>query len=248
MLLDSSWQAPRDTCDATPCRVEYELHAVRYEVDAADVADIPFEHCDPVRAFPAWPGKRHYSGLLWLESLGKHVGFESFTERTCLMELDRDPEVTAVSSQPMWIRWGDGSPRGHVPDYFAWLRDGRAAVIDVRPLQLIDDDARRQFDRTAVFCRDRDWQYAVFAPDTQVRDANLRFLLRYRAAQWRVTDVPEKARGFRGSIRELAGRLSNGDEADRLALCFALIWSGVLIADLDTPLSLRTHVRWREVG
>ena len=36
---------------------------------------------------------------------GEHVGHESWLERDRLMALDADPEVVAVASQPMWLRW-----------------------------------------------------------------------------------------------------------------------------------------------
>lgn len=32
-------------------------------------------------------------------------------ERSCLSELDRLPTVVGVSSQPMWISWGEGGVR-----------------------------------------------------------------------------------------------------------------------------------------
>jgi hypothetical protein len=38
------------------------------------------------------------------------------------MMLDFDPQVTAFSSQPFWLRWADGRrARRHAPDFFARL-------------------------------------------------------------------------------------------------------------------------------
>ncbi|WP_167497466.1 TnsA-like heteromeric transposase endonuclease subunit [Microbacterium maritypicum] len=125
---------------------------MQLELDAVDCDDVPFERGDAVRSFPSWRLKRHYDGYHWMGALGTSIGFESLTERGCLIELDRTPGVVSVASQPMWIRWTttDG-PRGHYPDYFVRLDDGRAVLMDVKPAAQIKDDVREQFDMTAVF-------------------------------------------------------------------------------------------------
>lgn len=241
MLLDSPWHIPHDTRDAGLCRVEYGLHGVRRETDAADADDVPFEICDPVRSFPAWPGKRHYSGLLWMERSRRQVPFESLAERLCLIELDRTPGVALVSSQPMWIKWGGDAGGEHAPDYFVRFDDGSAAVVDVRPLARIDEAAREQFDRTAALCREIGWGYAVYAPESEIRDANLRFLMRYRDKRWTQSDTVAVSDG---TIAEVARQLNI--DGNGLGFCYAMIWSGGLIVDLDQPLSLRTYARWKE--
>src|SRR5258708_12238312 len=80
-------------------------------------------------------GQRTLPGLWWSATTGSHVGYESWLERDHVMLLDFDPEVTAISSQPFWLHWRDGTGRSrrHAPDLFARLADGSAAVIDVRP-------------------------------------------------------------------------------------------------------------------
>jgi len=54
-----------------------QLGIQRLEVDASDASEVAFEYAAPVRSFPAWPRKRHYSGLLWLARLHRHIEFES---------------------------------------------------------------------------------------------------------------------------------------------------------------------------
>ena len=51
------------------------------------------------------------------------------------MLLDFDPDVTAVSSQPFWLRWQgeDGRDRRHAPDFPSRLADGAGVVVDIRP-------------------------------------------------------------------------------------------------------------------
>lgn len=61
MELFSPWDAAATDVEEA-CRVEFELDGVRLERDASDVFAVPFERCTPVRSFPSWPHKRHYSG------------------------------------------------------------------------------------------------------------------------------------------------------------------------------------------
>lgn len=110
MLLNFVWPAPAEAPAVIPRRIEYQLDGVRVDVDAADVGSVPFEDCEPERDFPTWPGKQHYSGLLYMQGVQAHVGFESLAERSFLIELDRLEGVRSVTSQPMWIRWVGAVP------------------------------------------------------------------------------------------------------------------------------------------
>lgn len=94
-----------------------------------------FEDAVPARPFRFGKGLASFAGWWWMASTGRHVGFESWLERDHLMLLDFDPDVTAVSSQPFWLRWRgkDGRDRRHAPDFFARLADGTGVVVDIRP-------------------------------------------------------------------------------------------------------------------
>ncbi|MCZ0711113.1 TnsA-like heteromeric transposase endonuclease subunit [Microbacterium paraoxydans] len=243
MDLTQQWLAPSAReVGVTRARVEYSLDGVQLELDAVDCDDVPFERGDPVRSFPNWRLKRHYDGYHWMGLLGRSIGFESLTERGCLIELDRTPGVVAVASQPMWIRWTtpDGS-REHYPDYFVRLADGRAVLIDVKPAHRIDDDAREQFDMTAVFAAQRGWRYVIYDAESQVREANLRFLAPFRGSAstgW-VPKLPNDGL----PLAEVAALYGVG--AEGYAHCYAHLWSGVLESDFDQPLSVKTIVRER---
>lgn len=229
--------------DVSDAYVRYQLGGARLEVGVRDIAEIPFETCDPVRDFPTWPRKRHYSGQFFMQRLQKHVAFESLSERSFLVELDRSPEVTAVSSQPMWLHWSDAGGREHAPDFFIRLASGEGVLADVRPESRIDDRARKQFDVTALFSREVGWHYVVHSEQSRVREANLRFLLRYRHPMWADDDAARRLRGFRGTLSEAAALLGSGSAA--LGKSYALIWHGLMQADLDLPLGLHTRV-WLE--
>ena len=45
------------------------------------VAGVGFEDAVPVRDFPSYRGQRHFPGMWWLATTGRHVGFESWLER-----------------------------------------------------------------------------------------------------------------------------------------------------------------------
>lgn len=242
MILTSQWR-PADQVQAeASTRVRFSLKGRRWELDSADVSFTPFEHCSPVRSFPAWPGKRHYSGSLWMSRGHRHVGFESFAERSCLLELDRSADVVDVCSQPMWIKWLDEDGSDHVPDYFARLSDGGALLVDVRPLSRIDEAAHRKFSRTAQLCDELGWQYVVYDAESPIRDANLRFLARYTPRIWGVGSSHVPPSGCLGTVADVASMLEEDGDGRGLARCYGMIWSGDLTVDLDQPLRMATLV------
>lgn len=225
-----------------PVRVEYSLGGRRREADGADVGDVRFETCDPVRTFVGWRGKRNYEGEHWMATMSRLVPYESLTERACLIELDRVADVVAVSSQPMRVRWLGAPQMSHTPDFFVRRADGQAIVVDVRPSDRIDADARMKFDRTTRLCERLGWRYMVYDRSGDARERNLRFLMRFRDSRWPVAG----ARVPRGemSLGDLAQRLGGGDLG--LACSYALLWAGAAVADLDEPLSMRSKVVLQE--
>lgn len=242
MDLSLKWVPVARPVVEVPCRVEFQLDGIRRELDAADVAAVRFEQADPVREFPAWRGRKHYDGAAWLASIGRSVPFESLTERSGLLELDRRGDVALVASQPMWIRWGESNRSEHVPDFFARTLGGDALLIDVKPEQFLDDeDVRAQFDRTAVLAEELGWTYLVYPGSSMVRDANLRFLMRYRGLAWHDHLGQFDSAGAEGSIAEVAERLGGGETG--LARCYYLLWNGRLSVDLERPLSLGSMIR-----
>jgi hypothetical protein len=62
---------------------------------------------------------------------GTRIRFESLLERQFLLTADHDPEVTAISAQPLAFLWPakSRSPKGkelraHVPDFFCRYANG----------------------------------------------------------------------------------------------------------------------------
>lgn len=226
--------------------VGFILNGRECYADARDCLDIPFERCSPVREFTSYPFKRNYSGRFWSLTMRDHVPFESLFERTALLTLDRDPAVTAISSQPMWLIW----PKAvggikHAPDFFVRRADGDGELIDVRPREQIDSRATYVFAATRDLCQQIGIHYRVICDLDRMLDRNLSAIARYRVNLWALPDalwpllekIQEEA-----TIHEIAELLQQAEGPPALGWVYWLLWHGILDADLDQPLSLRTRV------
>ena len=238
MDLTLQWRSPVLVIPER-CRVEFRHAGAHVELDLTDVSDVAFELADPVREFPSWPGKRHFNGYFWMSQMARSVGFESLVERSFLMELDRLGSARAVSSQPMWLKSWEPELHEHFPDYFVRLSSGESVLVDVRPTELIDDDAREQFDRTSSLCQQVGWRYVVFEGLSPIRDANLRFLLRYREVERaeRVPSIPPQGMLLRDVVDALGGG------AGGLLRCYGMLWHKQLETNLEIELSRRSVLR-----
>ena len=56
-------------------------------------AEAAFEDALPAREFLSYRGQRHFPGMWWLATSGRHVGYESWLERDHVMAMDFDPDV-----------------------------------------------------------------------------------------------------------------------------------------------------------
>jgi hypothetical protein len=123
---------------------------------------VPFERAAPSRSFPSFKGQRNFPGLWWSATTGEHVAYESWVERDVAMLLDFDPQIVAFAAQPFWLCWPDGrGDRKHAPDFFARRADGTGVVVDVRPDELVDEEAALVFAVTARACRQAGWAFRL---------------------------------------------------------------------------------------
>jgi hypothetical protein len=76
----------------------------------ADTAELGA--ASPHRRFHAYRGQKHFPGLWWAATTRSHVGYESWLERYWLVELDHDPEVVHMLSQPFVLTWPSPNRRG----------------------------------------------------------------------------------------------------------------------------------------
>lgn len=237
------WE-PATEVSAPRAQVEFILRGVEGRRDSADVVDVEFEAVDKVRTPKSWKHKRNYTGHYWAATTGGHVWFESLYERVALMQMDRDPGVAAISSQPMWIYWA-GTSRRHAPDFFVRFRDGSAAVVDVKPQSRIEPDDAEAFDWTSVLCDELGWDYFVVRDISESEGRNLRFLSGYRYDRWRDLASVDVMRAHSGESARLSewASLLEGVAAQPLGAVYSALWWRDLIFAPSRRLSLTTVVK-----
>ena len=94
---------------------------------------------------------------------GRHHGAESLEEARLLLALDFAGELIDVVSQPLRLRFEtEGKRRTHTPDFLAVTQSG-IWLIDVRPEDLITEEARESFAAAAEVALACGWHYVVAA-------------------------------------------------------------------------------------
>src|SRR6266545_3888374 len=126
-----------------------------------DLGSAPLAVCEPVRRFGWHPRQRHRPGLQFMVSTGRHHGFESLAEQRLLLALDFAGAARVVS-QPFRLRFATSTGwRDHTPDFVGVLRDGSTWLVDVRPLDRVDERARVCFAAAAEAALAAGWRYLV---------------------------------------------------------------------------------------
>ena len=94
-----------------------------------------------------------------------------------LLNLDFDPTVVGIASQPFWLHWIDaaGKPDSHAPDFFARRSDGSAVVVDSRPVERRRPRDVAKFEATARACALAGWEYRLLGEADALVTANLRW-------------------------------------------------------------------------
>jgi hypothetical protein len=220
-----------------------------HRIELAEAWTAPLEWCRPVRRFPSYKGQRHFSGLWWTATVGRHVGYESWLERDHLMLLDFDPTVVAVASQPFWLFWTNeqGKVRSHAPDYFARLAGGGVMVVDCRPVERIKPKDAAKFDATRRACDLLGWRYQVVGVTNAILTANVRWLAGYRHPRHGRSEI---AASLRRAFAEPGGLMAGAEQVGEpiavLPMLFHLLWRHDLHADLSVPLHPDTAVTTAE--
>ena len=200
----------------------------------------------PWRMFRWRHGQAHYSGWYWCATSGGHVVYESRLELARLLLADFDPRVVAIAAQPFLVAAGAGKRmRRHVPDFLLINADGLVTVVNVKPSeQLADPKVAEALGWAEAMFTGRGWRHEIWSGACVTLLANVRFLAAYRRAD-RVDP------GAVAAISDaVTGRVSVGEAETELLSRFPievcrpallhLVWTGVLRAELDEPLSAAT--------
>ncbi|MCA2312546.1 TnsA-like heteromeric transposase endonuclease subunit [Mycobacterium intracellulare] len=216
--------------------------SVPCRIDIGSLATVQFEHVRPVRSASSYKGQKNYIGEWWCATTTGLIAFESWTERDFLISADYDRGVIGISVQPFTFQYYSRRKRKlreHTPDVFLRLRDGTARVIDVRPDQLIDEDAAESFAATRSLCGQVGWQYRRVGDLPEVLLANLRWLAGYRnkrvrndTVATRITDTLQQLGS--APIGELADTI--GERILVLPTLYHLMWAHEVYFDIARSL------------
>lgn len=213
-----------------------------------DLGDRDWSAIDPMLVRTS-KGVRHYftGALYYWQRSRSHVWCESQEERWEVLWLDYGGQVDRLWAQPMAIAFGHGSRLSghwHVPDLLAQFTDGSYGLFDVRPIRLVDDQARVEFDETAKVCSALGWQYRVLTGHDPQATRNLDCISvsrhdRCRPAARVEALILDAARG--GRTRGELCRIVSPD-CPPLACAWVdnLAWRGLLELDLAATFSSET--------
>lgn len=165
-----------------------------------------------------------------------HVAFQLWAQRDRLIMLDFDPSVVAVASRPFCLEWTSNSgAHRRVPDYFARSTDRTAVVIDVRPGS---NEARATDVAVVADAADQaGWSYRVLDRPDPTLIANVRWLAGYRHPRCSEPSlIPAIRAKFATSCPLVAGIADLGDPLAVRPTLFHLLWTGTLLADLQSSL------------
>ena len=174
--------------------------------------------------------------------------YESRLELARLLIADQDVQVRGIVGQPFLMQGHDGQRlRQHVPDFMLFMADGSIRVVDVKPLDRLEDPkVTAQFAWTRGVCRSVGWGFEVWSGAAATLLANLRWLAGYRRPELvdrRVcVEVMAHVEGP-VSIEQLqAGVAAHGAPDRSRSAILHLLWRGDLTADLSACLSSHTVV------
>ena len=100
------------------------------------------------RTFNNYMGRKNRIGWVWLATTGRSVEFESALERTVLLELDQDPNVTDIWTQPFRLEGIDKKRQTKqgkdlvvrtFPDFLVRLADESVVVVQVKPRRKLNE-------------------------------------------------------------------------------------------------------------
>ncbi|ROR55124.1 hypothetical protein EDD41_2378 [Luteococcus japonicus] len=229
---------PDPSCPQWVIKTRGALRQWRWCVDGAP----PLQEMQPCRDFVARALSKHLPASPFCTTTGDLVPVESGLEADLLRAVDCDPAIRWLVSQPLKLRWPDGSH--HTPDLLTVTAHGDVTVWDVRPEHRQDSRFRAVAEKTAEACRSVGWGYEVFSDEHERRRLNLQWLSHSRRLPAGTRSIADQMLAELDSEPVPLRRLFTGSEADlRLRVAWHLIWTGALDCDLDEPLDQDSRVR-----
>jgi hypothetical protein len=212
-------------------------------------AEVPFEHCLPIRRIPSHVGQKHTPGWFYCATTGTLLGYESYLESQWLTLFDFERDVIGISTQALIFDGvGVGETWEHTPDIFCRLADGTARLVDVKnPRRLGDRDVLLQAERTRTACAELDWDYQLLGDVPAQRYTNIAWLRGYRRPLYAGAEYVPRLLALAAQPMPIGELISFMDTPEiALPALFHLIWHHQLACDLDRPLTFATPVTTTE--
>jgi hypothetical protein len=198
---------------------------------------------DPYRRFRWYKGQKHYSGLYFSATEGRHVGYESRLELARAVLADFAPDVQQVISQPFLLRARvDGKMRRHIPDYLLFSDSG-LTVVAVKPrCMLTDPKVTSTFAWVQRVVESAGWRFEVFSEPDPALLGNVRFFAGYRRAESVSASLlgELRSRDLVGLTFGAAARCVAGPAPRVRAALLHMLWRQELRIDLSQPLCAST--------
>jgi hypothetical protein len=128
---------------------------------------------------------------------GRTVQFESFAERSFLLQLERRGDVTDYLSQPEQLHYVDSAGKAHsyTPDFKVWHTDGKISLHEITLTKRLDVPQIQQRHTAArLVCAECDWEFQIHTEEDLPQGselANLLALWMYRSARYEHPRISE---------------------------------------------------------
>jgi hypothetical protein len=180
---------------------------------------------------------------------GRTVQFESFAERSFLLQLERKGDVRDYLSQPEQLHYVDNTGKAHryTPDFQVWHTDGKTSLHEVTLTKRLDLPQIQQRHIAARFiCAERDWKFQIHTEENLPQGselANLLALWMYRSTRY---DHPDISRAIQQALGHVEYRLyalvihihrQHSFSVAQIASClYHQLWHGQIEMDWQTLL------------
>ncbi|MDN5744963.1 MAG: TnsA-like heteromeric transposase endonuclease subunit [Nocardioidaceae bacterium] len=202
-----------------------------------------------MRSIRSRSGAGHVPTWAYSTTVDAHVRLESGLEHDLLRDLDRDPRITWLASQPARVtpRRSGVKRAGLVPDLLSLANDGTVTVWAVRPAGRQNDKFLAEVEETTAACTQFGWVHRVFAGMDATRRSNLMWLDGFRQMMPWYEDSLVALRENRGPAMTLSDVLEvDAGRGHVLSAVWHALRSGTLEADLDTRFTTASELRFVE--
>lgn len=201
------------------------------------------EHISAVRKPAFYKGQASLPGYFWMSTMDSLVMYESRLEMVVLLQLDFNPLVSTVISQPCVIYFSENAKRyRHTPDFFVKYTNDVGELINVKPKKFVNTDRNiRSFGACQNASVEMGFASSVRTEMEPIFLKNLWWLSGYRRQ-------PPHTQAYGAYLIECASSGMSIDEilqgADCAALVrpvlFYMIWKGLLSVNLYEKLNGKT--------